>query len=406
LSGSHANDAFGEALWREFGQRVEALAGLIAAEGAPTGASDRATGIRYLTRFLAAGLRVCLECDDPDYPCFGRMIENGMSWGLDNPDCNYSWARIRGDAAYRIEGTRGSARHLEFQVNTGHMGDGNIPVLAGGGDGWRTVSFLSGDELESDAQGRFELRLGAERCSGNWLALEPDASHLLVRQYFDDWENERPGVFSIERIGAEYPRPALTPERLTRHFETLHTWLDAGARSWDQVSRLLLSLEPNTLIVYEVSADVDRPGLHGQSYGMGPYQCAPDEAVILEFDVPRCRMWSAALTNFWWESLEFGQRQTSLNGHQAELDPDGVFRGVIAHVDPGVPNWLDPEGCPRGTLAVRFLLAEPTPKPVLRRVRLSDLPGALPASTPSLSAAERSARIARRNRALQRRYGY
>ena len=55
---------------------------------------------------------------------------------------------------------------------------------------------------------------------------------------------------------------------------------------------------------------------------------------------------------------------------------------------------------------MRFLLAEPTPKPVLRRVRLSDLPGALPASTPSLSAAERSARIARRNRALQRRYGY
>jgi hypothetical protein len=229
---------------------------------------------------------------------------------------------------------------------------------------------------------------------------------VLVRQYFDDWETERPAVFSIERVGAHYPRPALSPERLTQHFETLHTWLDAGIRSWDRVSRMLLSLEPNTLLVYEVSADVDRPGLHGQSYGMGPYECAPDEAVILEFEVPPCRMWSAALTNFWWESLEFGQRQTSLNGHWAELDADGVFRGVLAHADPGVPNWIDVEGCTRGTLAVRFLFADTTPKPVLRRLKLGALPNALPAATTRITPAERSERIARRNRALQRRYGY
>jgi hypothetical protein len=99
VSGPDSNDAFGEALWREFAQRVEGLAELLTAEGAPRGPSDRAAGVRYLARFLAAGLRVCLECDDADYPSFGRMIENGMSWGLDNPDCNYSWARIRGDGA-------------------------------------------------------------------------------------------------------------------------------------------------------------------------------------------------------------------------------------------------------------------------------------------------------------------
>jgi hypothetical protein len=406
VSGSDSKDAISGALWNEFARRVEGLADLLTAEGAPAGRAERAAGVRYLSRFLAAGLRVCLECDDPDYPTFGRMIENAMSWGLDNPDCNYSWARVRGDTAYRIEGTRGSACHLEFQVNTGHMGDGNVPALGGGENAWRTVSFLAADRLETDAQGRFEILLDAQHHPGNWLALDPEASHVLVRQYFDDWQNERPAVFSIERIGAHYPRPALSPERLARHFETLHTWLDAGIRCWDRVSRLLLSLEPNALLVFEVSADVDRPGLHGQSYGMGPFECASDEAVILEFAVPACRMWSAALTNFWWESLEFGQRQTSLNGHQARLDPDGVFRGVIAHADPGVPNWLDVEGCRRGTLAVRFLFAERTPKPLLRRVKLSELRAALPAGTPTVTPAQRSEQIARRNRALQRRYGY
>jgi hypothetical protein len=35
------------------------------------------------------------------------------------------------------------------------------------------------------------------------------------------------------------------------------------------VSRLLLSLTPNTILMFDVPKDLDRPGLHGQSYGMG-----------------------------------------------------------------------------------------------------------------------------------------
>lgn len=394
------------ALWRDFGARLERLGDHVFAEGAPASAADRAEGLRYLTRFLAAGLRVCIEANDPDRPAFARMIENPMSWGLDCPDCNYSWASVRGDAEYRIAGRRGSARHIEFQVNTGHMGDGNVPGFTQGEDTWRTVSHLSGRELESDEEGRFELFLGGPERAGNWLALAPDARHVLVRQYFDDWETEEPARFSIERVGADHPGPRLDPARLEQHFETLFTWLEAGARSWDQVSRLLLSLEPNTLLMFDVANDVDRPGLHGQTYGMGPFVCAPDEAVLVEFTPPRCLMWSVALANFWWESMEFSSRQSSLNSHWATLDSDGVFRGVIAHRDPGVANWLDPEGSERGTLAVRFLFGDALPKPVLRRLPLSELAAALPADTPRCAPEERNAVLARRHRAVQRRYGY
>ena len=403
---TRASEVVSGAAWRDLARRIEATGALLDAEGAPTDDAGRTAGTRYLTRFLAAGLRVCVECDDPDYPVFGRMIENAMSWGLDNPDCNYSWARVRGDACYRIEGTIGSACHLEIQVNTGHLGDGDIPAFGGGENAWRTVSFLSRDDLETDAEGRFQVQLGGEPRDRNWLALDPDASHVLVRQYFDDWENEHPGAFSIERMGASYPKPALAPERFAAHLDTLHTWLEAGLACWDKVSRLLLSLEPNRLLMFDVSDDVDRPGLHGQSYGMGRFHCAPDEALLLVFEPPRCRMWSAALCNFWWESLEFGQRQTSLNSHFSQLDSDGMFRGVIAHRDPGVPNWIDCEGQQQGTLAVRFLFADATPKPELRVVKLDELRAHLPDDTPQITPAERSAVIGRRNRSLQRRYGY
>jgi len=394
------------ALWRELGDRIAGLAGIVTGEGAPRSPEQRAAGVRYLTRFLAAGLRLCVEHEDADFPAFARMIENTMSWGLDNPDCNYSFCRVRGDATYRIRGTRGSAKHLEFQVNTGHFADGRIPGLGGGENAWRTVSFLSGDALETDADGRFEIALSAAERPGNWLRLDPEASFVLVRQYFDDWEDERPGVFSIGREDARYPPPRLGPAALRARLDRLGEWLDTGARCWDRVSRLLLSLEPNTLLVFDVSDDVDRPGLHGQSYGMGPFVCGPDEAVIVEFPPPACRLWSVALTSFWWESLDFGRRQTSLNGSQARLDADGVFRAVIAHRDPGVPNWLDTEGCERGTLAVRFLFADATPRPALRAVPFARLAAELPADTPRVGPAERSAVLAARDRALQRRYGY
>ncbi len=395
-----------EGLWREFARRVDALGELAFGDGTPDSAGQRAAGLRYLTRFVAAGLRLCVEHDDADHPVFARMIENSLSWGLDNPDCNYSWARVRGDARYRIEGWRGSARQLELQVNTGHFADGQMPAFSGGEGGWRTVSFLAGDALDCDADGRFEIALSRDERPGNWLRLDDDASFVLVRQYFDDWESERPGVFTIARSDAPLPPAPLTPERLRARLDRLFEWLDTGARCWDKVSRLLLSLPANRMLMFDVSEDTDRPGLHGQTYGMGPFACAPDEAVIVEFPVPRCRMWSVALTNFWWESLDFGTRQTSLNGHWARLDADGAFRGVIAHADPGVPNWLDAEGCERGTLAIRFLFAERTPKPELRVVPLAAVRDALPAGTPRVSPAERAAVLERRSRALQRRYAY
>ena len=127
---------------------------------------------------------------------------------------------------------------------------------------------------------------------------------------------------------------------------------------------------------------------------------------LFEFPVPRCRMWSVALTNFWWEMLEFGARQTSLNSYWAHADADGVFRGVIAHRDPGVPNWLDAEGCQRGTLAVRFLFPDATPKTALRAVPFDRLRDELPHETPRITPAERSGVLERRARALQRRYSY
>jgi hypothetical protein len=76
---------------------------------------------------------------------------------------------------------------------------------------------------------------------------------------------------------------------------------------------------------------------------------------------------------------------------------------VIAHRDPGVPNWLDTTGHVDGSLAVRFLLAEGVAKPTLRAVPFASLREHLP-PTRSVSSAERAATLLRRRRAVWKRF--
>ena len=85
------------AIWRDLVERLRELESLVTGDDVPARPQDRAEGFRYLLRFLASGIRVAVPGGDPDYPELSRMVENGLSWGLDNPDCNYSWARVRGD---------------------------------------------------------------------------------------------------------------------------------------------------------------------------------------------------------------------------------------------------------------------------------------------------------------------
>jgi hypothetical protein len=58
------------------------------------------------------------------------------------------------------------------------------------------------------------------------------------------------------------------------------------------------------------------------------------------------------------QTYDYAHRQVSLNRAQTRLGPDGSFRIVIAHRDPGVPNWLDTEGRAFGLVFWRFMLPE------------------------------------------------
>ena len=151
----------------------------------------------------------------------------------------------------------------------------------------------------------------------------------------------------------------------------------------------------------------------GQStnlYAGGVYELEPDEALIVETrsEIPP-RYIGFHLSSLWGESHDYANHQSSLNGFQAEFDDDGVLRWVVAHRDPGVPNWIDTTGQREGFLTPRWAYSETPPKerwPTIsaKKVRFDEIRAQLPKSTRTVTPSERSERIAVRQQHVQRRY--
>jgi hypothetical protein len=106
-----------------------------------------------------------------------------------------------------------------------------------------------------------------------------------------------------------------------------------------------------------------KPGAHAlaaadAAYSMAPYMLGPDEALVITGRWPECRCANVNLWNRQLQTYDYLRHSISLNRTQVKQESDGSFRIVIAHRDPGVPNWLDTEGRAFGLVFWRFMLPD------------------------------------------------
>ena len=151
----------------------------------------------------------------------------------------------------------------------------------------------------------------------------------------------------------------------------------------------------------------------GQStniYAGGVYQLERDEALVIESEVPVAPSFLGFhLANLWGESLDFESHPSNLNPALMEMTQDGIYRWVVAHEDPGVPNWVSTTGLGHGFLTVRYTYEEQPPKeqwPTLRveKVKVADVRNHLPADTGTATGESREQATRVRHRHVQRRY--
>jgi hypothetical protein len=137
----------------------------------------------------------------------------------------------------------------------------------------------------------------------------------------------------------------------------------------------------------------------------GIFEIADDEALIVEFPVPDpCRYWQILVADDRFATVDWVNRQSSLNDVQAHIDPDGHFRAVVSKLDPGVHNWLDKADFPCGILQARFYQASEYPEATVTRVPIADVFEHLPAGTARISPDERRRQLSERREGAQLRH--
>jgi hypothetical protein len=235
------------------------------------------------------------------------------------------------------------------------------------------------------------------------MPLDPRARIFTIRLYQSEWEHDATPGFQIECVETEgLPRPALDPGSLAGGLDRAVRWVEASVAYWNRYTAQGLARSQPNVATKPRSAP---GGADNILYGSCFWQLEPGDALLLEAERPDADYWSFVVHTLpWLESGDFDRRQTSLNDAQAHVDADGRVRVVVAHEDPGVPNWIDTEGRRVGMLVYRWVWARDNPCPTSRLTTVDAVRDALPPDHPTVSADERRQRLARRREAVWNRY--
>jgi len=332
--------------------------------------------------------------------------------------------------------------YVIFEVSSGVLaGDsGDLRELTPGAK--TQCGRLDGSGIEVDPDGSFEILLAPERPPGhrgNFIPthklvsrphpFDPDAppdrwaTYVSGRQLFNDWAREEAihlEIASCEDEGAPEP---YTPERAAAELRRagqlirgqMHFWnafwtVPMGTYGHREGGIPGVEFPRNGFNTVNAASGATGGGMSTNLYAGGVFELGPDEALVIENRIRKPAQYVGfQLGNLWGESIEYAHATSSLNGAQSEVDADGVLRLVVAHRDPGVPNWLDTTGHPEGFLTPRWAYGEQPEPEDWPRITAVEVPfdrirEHLPAETRRVTPEERREQIRIRQRHVQRRF--
>lgn len=354
----------GEA-WEAFCDHLKLARWVLERPGAPDDERSRAEGYRYLTRMLRAGLQTFMEHLDPAAPALQRTVHETVKMGADNPDNLYLNACISGAYRYRLFGTRGTVGYLGFGTQIGHYGKGL---------GMPPSGYLEACDMHVADDGTFEIVVSVDDPGPgvNWLPMVPESGTLIVRQTFGDRDAEEPADVHIERIDAPsqpaHASAVLIDEGLAQAAR-LVTGASALFAGWAED----FAEHTNRLPRFDPATSEQFGGDPNIAYYHSYWRLQPDEALVIDAMPPACDFWNFQVNNHWMESLDYRFHRIHVNSSTAVLRDDGSVRVVVAHRDPGVPNWLTTDGLTQGTMCWRWVRAASHPEPSCRVIPLADV---------------------------------
>ena len=292
--------------------------------------ADLLEGLQYLAGCVAGCMHLAFDYDR-DHPFLHSGTGPFTKMGLDNPDTLYFGTRVRGGHEYVVTGTRGTTTDLSFQLLGGQYTDANVPD---------SETAFDDRELYIDSHGDFE-----------WRFTPADNAQLVIREVYNDWSARR-GVVAIARTDtAGTAPPPLTRELIEKRWATAGKQLVQRVKTWLQFPQWFYTNIPvNTMVAPRLTPG----GLATQYSSAGHFDLAEDQALIITLPVTDAPYLGFQLGSLWYISLDYINHQTSLNGTQAQPDPDGNIRIVVSERNPGVTNWVETLGHRKGFLQFRW----------------------------------------------------
>ncbi len=387
--------------WADQMRALERVGDELCAAWRPDGATEaeRQDMYRLALSILSCGY-LCRVYTNSRRPEWMPLWNIAFNQGGPVPDYVYKTTEVDPKGVYRISGYRGTSRFVEITQQAVDMFSPDLLKKRTGG----TPGSNDLDELKIGENGYFSVILSAERPAhhdGDWWRLDSRTVRLLMRNCCSDWNREIDARVAIARLDDD--GEDMSPEELARRFSDMADWI-VGMITFDMVM-VRYYREHHGINTLLRSRLMDEMGpLPVQVYYDGIHEIDDDEALIIETELPKtCRYWQVLVADDRFSTIDWVNRQSSLNDSQARIDSDGVLRAVISRRDPGVLNWLDKANYPWGVIQMRWNKASDHPDPTIQKVSFSEVRKHLPTDTPVVTKAQRKEQLRVRREGAQMR---
>ncbi len=346
--------------------------------------ADLLEGLQYLAGGIAACTHIAFDYDR-DHPFLQSGTGPFTKMGLDNPDTLYFGTRVQAGNEYVVTGARGTTTDLSFQLLGGDYTDSAVPD---------SETAFDDRRLDIAVDGSFE-----------WRFTPKVNAQLVIREVYNDWSAQRGSIAIARTDTAGTSPPPLTKELIEKRFVTAGKQLVQRVKTWLQFPQwFYMNIPVNTMVAPRLTPG----GLATQYSSAGHFDLTPEQALVLTLPVSDAPYLGFQLGSMWYISLDYINHQTSLNGTQAQADPDGKIRIVVGDRNPGITNWVETLGHRKGFLQFRWqrVSRELTPAdgPTVELVDAADVQAHLPYYEHNrISEQDWRARIASRQLQIQNR---
>ena len=332
---------------------------------------------------------------DPNYPHVVRIVMPPHDWfGMSvpgsrfagGPGADQSYAIIPVDYGghYRIHGRWIGMAPVDHNY-----------TLSPNAYYMNAINTFHHDQLVADDEGRFTLTAGPEACGENHIQTKPGAQYLFIRCCRADWRQSATAL-RVEALDKPRTAPWSDEQILARAGQLM---LDDAPGMFYWV-RLYQGMTPNVVSAPNLTDGIG--GLVSQTTSLGRLLLEEDDALVITIDPADAVFHDVQLNDYWFGSVgDYFGRTASLNNAQTHLGADGTATYIVSRQDPGVHNWLDPNGL-RETLFVARWQRLPRdragrkPSITTRLVKLRDLDAMLPRDVARVTAQERHVQLEER----------